>query len=290
MTAYGRAISTTPAGRFIIEIQSVNRKFLDITIDLPPELSQFELELKKWVIPHLTRGQVTIKVAAFFEDTAPIIVRPNLALARQLRKAWDAIAHEIGVKEDCFSLSLISDTKGLLHYDENEEDEALFRQILKETLEKAFHPFLQMKKQEGLLLQNDIMERLEKIRYWIKEITIKIPGATEKYRQKLIARLEELLPGHIENEERILREVALFAEKIDIAEEITRLYCHLTHFEELISSETVSIGKTIEFIIQELNREINTVGSKSADSVIARLVIDVKSELERIREQIQNIE
>ena len=145
MTAYGRAISTTPAGRFIIEIQSVNRKFLDITIDLPPELSQFELELKKWVIPHLTRGQVTIKVAAFFEDTAPIIVRPNLALARQLRKAWDAIAHEIGVKEDCFSLSLISDTKGLLHYDENEEDELERDHIQTINILNFNNPFLKLK-------------------------------------------------------------------------------------------------------------------------------------------------
>ena len=105
-----------------------------------------------------------------------------------------------------------------------------------------------------------------------------------------MARLEEILPGRIENEERILREVALYAEKIDITEEIARFNCHLTHFEEFIHSEELSVGKTLEFLVQELNREINTIGSKSSDLEIARAVIDIKSELERIREQIQNIE
>ena len=118
----------------------------------------------------------------------------------------------------------------------------------------------------------------------------KMPFATKKYRDKLIARLDELLPGHVENEECILREIALFAEKIDITEELTRFYCHLTHFEELIQSTALSVGKTLEFVLQELNREINTIGSKSSDLDIARAVIDIKSELERIREQIQNIE
>ena len=116
------------------------------------------------------------------------------------------------------------------------------------------------------------------------------PFATKKYREKLVARLEELVPGHVENEERILREIALFAEKIDITEELTRFNCHLIHFEELIHSQALSVGKTLEFVLQELNREINTIGSKSSDLDIARAVIDVKSEIERIREQIQNIE
>src|SRR4029077_2018623 len=161
---------------------------------------------------------------------------------------------------------------------------------LKQALDMALDGFLQMKCQEGAILQADISQRLTKMGESLKIVEHKMPFATKKYREKLVARLDEIVPGHIENEERILREIALFAEKIDITEEMTRFYCHLTHFQELIHSTVLSVGKTLEFVLQELNREVNTIGSKSSDLEIARAVIDIKSELERIREQIQNIE
>lgn len=289
MTAYGRAISHNSVGRFVIEIQSVNRKFLEVSVDLPTELSSFDLEMKKWILPFLHRGQVSVKVSAFFEDAAPLVVRPNLPLVRRLKEAWDTIAKEIEVNET-FSLSLISRTEGVLQYDENEEDEEVFREILKKTLEMAFDSFLQMKKQEGAVLQEDLAKRLEFIKCAVREIESKTPQVVEKYRKKLLDRLKDILPADLQNDERILREIALFSEKVDIAEEITRLECHLKHFTEVMEGESIGIGKTLEFIVQELNREINTVGSKSADSTIARLVIDIKSELERIKEQIQNVE
>lgn len=290
MTAYGRASLNTKAGHFVIEIQSVNRKFLEINVCLPRELSQFDIELKKWLSPYLARGQVSIKVNASFEGPVPFIVRANLPLARQLKAAWDEIAKELCLDENCFSLSLLEKAEGLLSYEENREEEENYRQVLKQTLEMALTSFLHMKAQEGIILQADIVQRLEKIRQAMQIIQQKAPFATKKYREKLIARLDELLPREVEHEERILREIALFAEKIDVTEEIIRLFCHLTHFEELLQSTALSVGKTLEFVLQELNREINTIGNKSSDIEIARAVIDIKSELERIREQIQNIE
>lgn len=290
MTAYGRASLNTKAGHFVIEIQSVNRKFLDIQVILPRELSQFDIELKKWLMPYLARGQVTIKVNVFFEGGVPFIVRPNLPLARQLKAAWIEIAKDLDLDQEEFRLSLLKETEGLLSYEENREEEENYRQILKQVLEVALEGFLNMKVQEGSVLQADSVQRLEHIRQGMRIVQQKTPFATKKYREKLVARLEELLPGQIENEERILREIALFAEKIDIAEEITRFLCHLSHFEELLASTTLSVGKTLEFVLQELNREINTIGSKSSDLEIAHAVIDIKSELERIREQIQNVE
>lgn len=290
MTAYGRASVNTKVGHFIVEIQSVNRKFLEINVFLPRELDQFDIELKKWLMPHLARGQVTVKVNVTFEGAVPFIVKPNLPLARQLKNAWDKIAGELQLDVDEFRLSLLAKTEGLLSYEENHEEEENYREALKSTLEIALKGFLQMKIQEGAVLQADISSRLDKIRQLIQIVEQKSPFATRKYREKLVARLDELMPGHVENEERILREVALFAEKIDITEELTRFNCHLVHFEELIHSQVISVGKTIEFVLQELNREINTISSKSSDLEIARAVIDVKSELERIREQIQNIE
>lgn len=290
MTAYGRASTQTPAGHFVLEIQSVNRKFLEINISLPPELSQFDIEIKKWLSSHLARGQVSIKVSAFFEGIVPYIVRPNIPLAQQLKSAWSEIAQSLGKNEQEFPLSLLQSQEGLFSYEHNSAAEETYREILKKLLDEALKSFLLMKNQEGAVLLADIIQRLNKIRRLMELIQEKTPSATKKYREKLIARLDEILPGHVENEERVLREVALFAEKIDIMEEITRFFCHLQHFEELLQSNTLSIGKTLDFIRQELNREVNTVASKSSDRDIAKSVIEIKSELERIGEQIQNIE
>ncbi len=290
MTAYGRASLTTSAGHFVIEIQSVNRKFLDVQVTLPHELNQFDIELKKWLLPYVARGQVSIKVACSFEEKAPFIIRPNLPLARQMKQAWNDIIQDLKLQEQEFQLSLLASATDLLHYEENLEEEETYRQALKQTLDAALKSFLQMKTQEGAVLQADISQRLKTIRQAMHVVEQKAPFAPQKYREKLVARLEELLPGHVENEERILREIALFAEKIDIAEEITRFLCHLVHVDELMQSTTHGVGKTLEFVLQELNREINTIGSKSSDLEIARAVIDIKSELERIREQIQNVE
>ena len=184
----------------------------------------------------------------------------------------------------------------MLLYEENRVEEEKYRAHLKHAVDMSLHGFLQMKELEGKVLQGDIECRLEIMRGLLKQIEQKTPLATKKYREKLIARLNDVLSGsdspnsNVENEERILREIALFAEKIDIAEEITRFDCPLTHFYSLIRSETAAVGKTLEFVLQELHREVNTMGSKSLDLDVARAVIDIKSELERIREQIQNIE
>jgi uncharacterized protein (TIGR00255 family) len=194
------------------------------------------------------------------------------------------------VPEEKFSLELLSQEEEIIAFEENLQEEDVYREALRRAFEEALKGFQQMRTNEGIILQKDVMERVQKMRSWISAIEKKTPYATKKYREKLIARLEELVPNSVETEERILREVAIFAEKIDIAEEITRFLCHLTHFEELVHGETSSVGKTLEFVLQELGREINTIGSKSSDLEIARYVIDIKSELERIREQIQNVE
>jgi uncharacterized protein (TIGR00255 family) len=289
MTAYGRADHNTPLGSFSIEIHSVNRKFLDIQIILPQELSQFELEIRKWIIPYISRGLITIKAAAFFEECVPFRIKPNLALARQFKAAWEEISHDLQLHQT-FELSFLSQRSEIFVYEENQAQEENYREMIKICFEEAMNHFLKVKINEGSALQKDIQNRIQTMRQLIEFIQSKTPSATMKYREKLLKRLEELLPGQIENEERILREVALFAEKIDIMEEITRFSCHLTHFEELMHSSETSVGKTLEFITQELNREVNTIGSKSLDLEIARTIIEIKTEIERIREQIQNIE
>jgi uncharacterized protein (TIGR00255 family) len=290
MTAYGRSSLKVDVGHIVVEIQSVNRKHLEINVQLPKELALFDIEIKKWISGLVHRGSVSVKISAAFESKVPFLVLPNLPLAKQMKKAWDEIAQHLQLNGDEFDLSLLAAVPDILILEENYEYEDLYRHHLKESVEGALKGFMQMKIKEGNILQADINSRLIKIHKTMQLIEERVPYATQKYRDKLIARLEEVLPGHIENEDRILREIAVYAEKIDITEEIIRFFCHLTRFEELMLSDTQTVGKTLEFILQELSREINTIGSKSLDIDIARYVIDIKSELERIREQIQNIE
>jgi uncharacterized protein (TIGR00255 family) len=177
-----------------------------------------------------------------------------------------------------------------LTFEEDFTAEESYHAPLKTILETALQSFMKMKQQEGVLIQKDIEHRLALIQEKIKIIEEQALQAPQRYRERLIARLEDLLPGKVENEERIIREVAILAEKLDISEEIHRFSTHVNHFNELLNSDSKEVGKTLEFVLQELNREINTIGSKSSDLQIARGVIEVKSELEKIREQVQNVE
>lgn len=289
MTAYGRGSFQSEIGHFIAEIQSVNRKFLDIQIQLPKELIRFEAELRRYLIPHMARGQVSLKIFATFDDMIPVVVHPNLPLARQLKGAWDRIAAELGVPAKKFDLSLLAKEDEIISFESNLHDEQLYHDALLQVVKDAMKGFQEMKRMEGAALQQDIGSRIAKMKDILSMIQEKAPTATKKYREKLLARLEELLPGSVENDERVYREVAIFAEKVDIAEEVTRFSYHLKHALELLDSKD-SVGKTFEFVIQEMNREANTIGSKSSDLEITRNVIDIKSELEKIREQIQNVE
>ena len=290
MTAYGRSSLMAHLGRFVTEIQSVNRKFLEIHVHLPPELSRFDAEIKKWIAAKVTRGQINVRLTAVFDRETPMAVHANLPLARQIKKAWEEIANDLQiVPEEGFQLSMLKDQAGILLFNTEIANEEEYRQVIRQIVEDALVQLLEMKNTEGATLTLDISGRLDKLQDGIHLIASKSTGATDKYRKKLVERLEELMPGAVENEDRILREISLYAEKIDIEEEITRFNSHLAQFKGLLAFNE-SVGKTLEFIVQELNREINTIGSKTSEIEISRLVIDIKSELERIREQIQNIE
>lgn len=290
MTAYGRSSIDTFLGRLSVEIQSLNRKFLEINCFLPKELVRYEADIRKFISEKVLRGGINIKISASFSKKTPVMVRPNLPLARQMKAAWDEIAKDLGLERG-FNLQMLAhENSGILLYDEDLQDEELYRKAILEALELALKGFLEMKNLEGKTLLEDIKNRLINLKQGIEKIAEYAPEATTKYRQKLIERLEELLPGSIENEERILRELGIYAERIDISEEVIRFQSHLKQFIDLLSSSEISIGKTLEFLIQELNREINTIGSKSNHVQVSRLVVEIKGELERIREQIQNVE
>lgn len=288
MTAYGRATTTTSLGRFTAEIQSVNRKHLEINIVLSRELNRFEQDVRKAVSSVISRGHITVRIFAHFDQVSPISVSPNLPLARQLKQSLESIAKDLKISPTV-TLEMLNSHEGIVSLDEEMIDEEKYSHDLFEILNQALERFNQMRMREGKALEKDILSRLEQIEKYIEQIALKAPTATERYRQKLVERLNEVLPGVVENEERIMREICIYAERVDIAEEITRFGSHLSQCRSLFQSNS-SVGKTFEFLLQEMGREINTIGSKSSDMDISKLVIDTKSDLERIREQIQNIE
>jgi len=291
MTAYGRATVVSSLGRFSVEIQSVNRKHLEINTFIPSLLMRFDSDIKKWISAVVGRGQVNVRISVVFEKGTPLKVVPNLGLARQMQGAWTLVATELGLHlDDQMLLRALSSRDDLMLFDQDSTDIEEYKHLLQESVDKALEQLVAMKAAEGKALFDDISSRMHILAALIKEIAVKAPGATERYRLKLQERLQELLSASAETEERLLREVCLYAEKIDIAEELTRFDSHLHQANMLLKSSGQGIGKTLEFVVQELNREANTIGSKSSDVDVSKAVIGIKSELERIREQIQNIE
>ncbi len=291
MTACGRATLRVPLGHFTVELYSVNRRHLEINNCFPQEFLCFDVDLKKWIASAVSRGFVTAKLVAQFDKETPVKFRPNFALARQMKEAWDEIADDLQLPPECgFKLEMLKDIEQIILFEDNSSVIEAFREVLYEVVHSALQRLVEMKETEGLALSEDILTRLKNITAVIEEITVLTPGAPKRYQAELQKRLEELLPGRIENEERILRELCIYAEKLDVSEELTRLKSHAAQFASLIQAASTSAGKTLEFLVQEMNREINTVGSKASELKISQLVIVIKSELERIREQIQNVE
>lgn len=292
MTAYGRSLVIAPLGRVTVEIHSVNRKHLEINTIISKELLRFDADVKKWVAEAVKRGQIIVKINLYFDKICPIQISPNIPLVNQYKDAWNAITDELNLPPldaEKF-LSLISGERDLFSFQENEIDEKEILKVLQQAVNDALSQFLEMKAREGKVLFNEIQTRFNHLADLIQKIQIKAPGATEKYRQRLMQRLEEVIGKSVHDEEKILKEIAIFAEKVDISEEIIRFESHLEQVRELFKLKEAAVGKTLEFILQELNREINTIGSKSSDLDIAKYVIEIKSELEKIREQTQNIE
>ncbi len=287
MTAYGCSSKTTPLGRLVVEIQTLNRKMLDIQLSLPKELFSFELEIRKWVAHKVERGQLHVRI--HLEPDEALLLQ--LPLLKQLKKSWEKIAADLGYNpEDVITLSFLMNQLPYQATSEHMTSNDKMSNALKECMESALGELMEMKKREGETLATDVDARLKIIEEHLKKIDERSSFAVDKYREKLKDRLSEFQLGGKEAEERILREIVLYAERLDVTEEKIRLNSHIDQFRHLLKTPEKSIGRTLEFLTQELNREINTLASKSADSELSFLTVAIKSEIEKIREQIQNIE
>jgi uncharacterized protein (TIGR00255 family) len=287
MTAFGRGEFRNKKGRFSVEIQSVNRKYLEITVVLPKQFTSLEPEIRNSVGTKLSRGKVNIVVDVEFNLDVVPLVKPNIGMARALLKSYHEVADALGY-EGRIDFSSIIRNREVIEDVRSFESMPEFRIAIMKALSKALLEIQKMQMTEGRAIGADCIARLEIMQKSLREVKKNAVIVVDKYRRRLMERIKEITGNQPEKDERLLREVAIYADKTDITEEITRFDSHIAQFKSYMKSKE-SVGRTLDFLVQEMHREINTIGSKSADLMIANSVVLVKSELEKIREQVQNI-
>lgn len=289
MTGFGRGMYSTEEREYTIEIKSVNHKYTDINVRLPYVLSFLEEKIKKEVLKNIARGKIDINVTFVNNSNLGKKISINKPLAKEYIEELRKIKEENNIIDD-ISIMKIAKLPDILNISQDNNEEVLWGELNK-ALQEAIKNLLEGKNAEGKKLSEDMLQRLENINKHILDISQYSTGLIEQYVVKLKDRIKEMMQTDLIDEARISQEVVLYADKTSIEEEITRLKSHITQFKELLQSESVKkTGKRLDFIIQEMNREINTIGSKSNCLEITNLVIELKTELEDVREQVQNIE
>lgn len=289
MTGFGRGTYSECGKEFTVEIKSVNHRYIDFYIKLPRQIGFLEEKVREEVAKSLFRGKVDIFVS--FEDRAEDSKNVTLdeALASAYIQAVEKLKGKYELKDD-LTVSLISRFPDVLKIEKNEDDEELLWTVLNKALKLAIDSLIQMREKEGKELRDSLLNRADYMETIIAQITKRSPGVVIEYKQKLENRIKDLLNQQAVDENRLAMEVAIFADRCAIDEELVRLGSHLTQLRDLLNLKNQPVGRKLDFLVQEINREINTIGSKSNDIEITKCVLELKSETEKIREQIQNME
>lgn len=293
MTAFGRAVSCDVAeGKNItVEIKSVNNRYLDCSVKISRVYSFLEDRVRQYIqTKGVSRGKVDVYVGVEVIENVGTTVDVDTALAESYIKALRRLASEFGLKDD-ISVMTVAQNRDVFTVKKPEEDTESDWLIIKPVIDSAVEAFLKVRETEGGRLRDDILMKLEKIEKTVESIGKLSEEDTAAYRQKFETRLKALIADNaIElNPSMVLTECAIYADRVAIDEELVRLSSHFKSFREIFDSDE-PIGRKLDFLLQEINRETNTIGSKASNADIAALVVEVKSELEKIREQIQNIE
>ena len=290
MTGYGRTESILNGRRYTVEIKSLNHRYLEMSLRLPAVLSTLELEIKKKISGKLSRGRtdVNIRMDSEYSSVSEGRYELNLPLIRNYYELLGQLREELGLKEE-ITLNMIAGFRDAFILKEPGLDLSVIWEELEAVLDRAMDALLEMRKKEGEVIYHDLILRIDLIMKFLNSVESRAPQVILEYRKRLGERVKELTGGLVVDDLRLGQEVAIMAEKSDITEEIVRLKSHIIQFGDLLKGND-AVGRNIDFLIQEMIREINTIGSKSSDAEISRMVIDIKSELARIREQAQNIE
>ena len=288
MTGYGRAVMTLNGREITVEVRSVNNRFLDCSIKLPRAFSYAEDAVKQKIKEQVSRGKVDVFISVNTTAGENVKISLNRPVLEGYLEALRTISADYGVREDISATSLTRFPEVFL-MEKPEEDEAQNTADIVAVAQQAVSTYNAMRETEGAALAADLRSHAAVILSYVEKVEARSPVTVAEYRARLESRLREVLESTTIDEGRILTEAAIFADKVAVDEETVRLRSHLNQLEGLLQSGG-AIGRKLDFLLQEMNREANTIGSKCSDVEMARLVVEIKGEIEKIREQVQNIE
>jgi len=288
MTGFGRAQEILEGREITVEVRSVNHRYFEYTSRVPRSYAYLEERLKSYVQKRIARGKVDAAVTIVTLDSGDTDVQINHTLARQYLQALRGMGTELGLQDDVTVASLARFTDIFVVRKTAEDADAVWA-LVERVADKAMDAFVSMRAAEGQRMKDDILSKLVNIETLVGRVEQQSPRTVEAYRARLTARMNEVLADTGVDEGRILQEAALFADRIAVDEETVRLRSHIAQFRTILDSPE-AVGRKLDFLVQEMNREANTIGSKAQDVEVAHMVVDLKSEIEKIREQIQNIE
>ncbi len=288
MTGFGRAEISVGTRDIIVEIKSVNHRYYEFSCRTGRGYSFLEDKLKKYVGEKVSRGKVDMYVSVTENDDTAVEVELNRPLAKGYIDAMRTLADDYQIKED-ISVSVLARINDIFQIHRPPTDEEAVFCDVKVAVDEALSHFLDMRRAEGEKLKEDILSHAEHIVSIVGEIEERSPVTVQEYRDRLYTKLKDVLQSNNIDDQRILTEAAIFADKVAVDEETVRLRSHFDQMKSFLDSDQ-PIGRKLDFIVQEMNREANTIGSKVTDSILAHKVVDIKGEIEKIREQVQNIE
>lgn len=290
MTGYGRAESTLAGKKLVVEIKSLNHRNLESSVRLPVFLAPMEVDIKKRAVERISRGRVEINISIDSDSSANggDNLEANLPLISSYYSLMTDLKEKFNLSDE-ITLATLVNLKGSIYNSEVEINPEEAWDTIRKALDDSIDSLIHMKEVEGRLLYEDFVARLDIVSAYMKELESRIPQVADDYQKRLSERIRELTDGMECDESRLIQEVAIMAEKSDITEEIVRFKSHIKQFGEMLNSDT-AIGRKMDFLFQEMHREINTIGSKSNDLKISGNVIEIKTELAKLREQVQNIE
>jgi len=293
MTGYGRGECNRYNRKFVVEIKSVNHRYNDISIKLPRILTSVEDDVRKTVSKGVSRGKTDVYINYEAMGDQDIDISFNAELADSYMAALTAIKERYNIDER-ISVSAISRFPDVISTGKGADGEKAMqelKEVLFEAVNEAVNNLVSMREKEGTALKNDILDKLIVISDMIERVELRVPQAIEGYKERFVERLRENLNsiGAEIDENRILTEIAIFSDRACVDEELTRFASHIIQMKEVLDKGD-AVGRKLDFLVQEMNREVNTIGSKAHDTEITKIVVDLKSEIEKIREQVQNIE
>jgi uncharacterized protein (TIGR00255 family) len=288
MTGYGRGETDHNGTKFSVELNSVNRKQSDIVINLPRDLPELEPRIRQTINESISRGRTNVVVSYHNGSSAPRQLALDVDLARSYHDAMRALQKELNAPGE-ITIGAILQAPGVMRAPEEAFDSSAAWPAIERALRAALNELIKMREREGKHLAKDLIRRLKAMRKQIKEIRGLHPEVVKKFRATLLERIEKAGVPISTQDERLIKEITFFADRADVSEELTRVESHLAQFAHHLRSHE-PVGRTLEFITQEIFRELNTLGAKANDAAISQRVVLCKAELEKIREQIQNLE